>query len=54
MINATTTPLKDLPNGEELRAKAQKDFNLTDAEAKSSPITNSTAISTRVLSVALK
>ena len=34
MINATTTPLKDLPNGEELRAKAQKDFNLTDAEAK--------------------
>ena len=34
MINSTTYKLADLPNGEELRAAAQKEFNLTDAEAK--------------------
>lgn len=34
MINSSTYKLADLPNGEELRAAAQKEFNLTDAEAK--------------------
>lgn len=34
MINSTTYRLVDLPNGEELRAQAQKEFNLTDSETK--------------------
>lgn len=54
MINSTTYKLADLPNGEELRAAAQKEFNLTDAETKNSPITNFMVTSTKVLSEVLK